>query len=80
LIGFSDLNESGFCGLHFAVNLLVHQDGGRPSAWIPEILDTDAESLNSQCHAITNKYPEAGTVVQVHKVLNEIEILAHRLK
>jgi hypothetical protein len=31
--------------------------------------------LNSQCHAITNKYPEAGTVVQqVHKVLNNIEI------
>jgi hypothetical protein len=34
-------------------------------------------SLNSQCHVITNKYPEAGTVVQqVHKVLNDIEILA----
>jgi hypothetical protein len=33
-------------------------------------------SLNSQCHAIINKYPEAGSVVQVHKVLNEIEILA----
>jgi hypothetical protein len=35
------------------------------------------ELLNSQCHAITKKYPEAGSVVQkVHKVLNEIETLA----
>jgi hypothetical protein len=34
-------------------------------------------SLNSQCRAITNKYPEASTVVQqVHKVLNDIESLA----
>jgi hypothetical protein len=33
-------------------------------------------ALNSECHAITNKYPEAGSVVQVHKVLNDIEILA----
>jgi hypothetical protein len=33
-------------------------------------------SLNPQCHAIMKKYPEAGSVVQVHKVLNEIEILA----
>jgi hypothetical protein len=34
-------------------------------------------SLNSQSHAITNKYTEAGSVVQqVHKVLNDIEILA----
>jgi hypothetical protein len=33
-------------------------------------------SLNSQCHAITKKCPEAGSVVQqVHKVLNEIETL-----
>jgi hypothetical protein len=30
------------------------------------------ESLNSQCHAITKKYP----VQQVHKVLNEYETLA----
>jgi hypothetical protein len=28
------------------------------------------ESLNSQCHVITKKYPEAGFVVQVHTVLN----------
>jgi hypothetical protein len=35
------------------------------------------ELLNSQCHAIKKKYPEAGSVVQrVHKVLNEIETLA----
>jgi hypothetical protein len=34
-------------------------------------------SLNSQCHAITKKYPEVGSVVQkVHTVLNEIEPLA----
>jgi hypothetical protein len=34
-------------------------------------------SLNSQCHAITNKYSEAGSVVQqVHKVLNDVEVLA----
>jgi hypothetical protein len=34
-------------------------------------------SLNSQCHAITNKYPEAGSIVQqVYIVLNDIEILA----
>jgi hypothetical protein len=34
-------------------------------------------SLNPHCHAITNKYPEAGSVVQqVYKVLNEIEIIA----
>jgi hypothetical protein len=32
--------------------------------------------LKSQCHAITNKYPEAASVVQVHKVLGDIEILA----
>jgi hypothetical protein len=33
-------------------------------------------SLNSQCHAIMNKYSEAGSVVQqVHKALNDIEIL-----
>jgi hypothetical protein len=34
-------------------------------------------SLNPQCHVITNKYPEAVSVVQqVYKVLNEIEIIA----
>jgi hypothetical protein len=34
-------------------------------------------SLNYQCHTITKKYPEAGSVVQqVHRVLNEIEIVA----
>jgi hypothetical protein len=34
-------------------------------------------SLNSQCRAITNKCPEAGSAVQqVHKALNVIEILA----
>jgi hypothetical protein len=34
-------------------------------------------SLTFQCHAITNKYPEPGSVAQqVHKVLSDIEILA----
>jgi hypothetical protein len=33
-------------------------------------------SLISQCHAIINKYPEAASVLQVDKVLNDIEILA----
>jgi hypothetical protein len=33
-------------------------------------------SLNSQCHAIAIKYPKPGTVVQVQKVLSDIEILA----
>jgi hypothetical protein len=34
-------------------------------------------SLKSQCHDITNKYPEAASVVQqVYKVLSDIEILA----
>jgi hypothetical protein len=33
--------------------------------------------LKSECHDITNTYPEADSVVQqVHKVLNDIEILA----
>jgi hypothetical protein len=43
----------------------------------------ELSSLNSQCHAITNKYPEAVSVVQqVHKMLSDIEILAnaHLLK
>jgi hypothetical protein len=32
--------------------------------------------LNSHCHAITNKFAEAGSVVQqVHEALNYIEIL-----
>jgi hypothetical protein len=44
-----------------AVNLSVHQDGRRPSAGISEI-------LKSQCHAITNKYPEAVYVVQMFKI------------
>jgi hypothetical protein len=34
-------------------------------------------SLNCQCHAITNKCPEAGSVVQeVHKLLHDTVILA----
>jgi hypothetical protein len=31
----------------------------------------------SQCHAVTKKCPEAGSVVQqVHKILSDIELLA----
>jgi hypothetical protein len=33
-------------------------------------------SLNSQCHAITIKYLEAGIVIEVHYVLSDIENLA----
>jgi hypothetical protein len=39
--------------------------------WRPEV-----SSLKSQCHDIMNKYPEAASVVQLHKVLSDIEILA----
>jgi hypothetical protein len=52
LIGFSDLNESGFYGHHSAVNLKLHQDGGSPIPWIPEILDTDSgiAEFSVSCH------------------------------
>jgi hypothetical protein len=34
-------------------------------------------SLNSECHAIMNKYPEAPPVIQqIYKILNDIENLA----
>jgi hypothetical protein len=59
-----------------AVNFSVHQDGGPPSIWIPEVLGPDADSLNRQYHAITNKYTEVAFVVQVHEVLSDIEIFA----
>jgi hypothetical protein len=37
----------------------------------------ELSSLTYQCHDITNKYPEAASVVQqVYKVLSDIEILA----
>jgi hypothetical protein len=56
-----------------AMNLSVHQDGGHPSTGFQKYWTL----LKSQYHAITNKNPEAGSVVQqVHKVLNDIEILA----
>jgi hypothetical protein len=60
-----------------AANLSVHQDAGRHRTGIPEIMEAKATSLKSQCHAITNKYPEAASVVQqVHKVQSDIENLA----
>jgi hypothetical protein len=35
-------------------------------------------SLNTQGRAVTDKFPEAGSAAQeVHKVLNDIEILAY---
>jgi hypothetical protein len=58
-----------------AVNLSVHQVGGRPRTWIPEILETDAGTTEFSVSG-HHKYPDAGTVLQVHKVLNDIEILA----
>jgi hypothetical protein len=34
-------------------------------------------SLKSQCHDVTNKYPEAASVVQqVYKMVSNIELLA----
>jgi hypothetical protein len=37
----------------------------------------ELSTLKSECHAITNKYPEAASVVhQVHKVISDIETLA----
>jgi hypothetical protein len=64
LIEFSNLKQtcvgqSGFYGLHFSVNLNVHQNGGGPSTWIAEIQTQTMASLKFQCHAITNKCPEA---------------------
>lgn len=58
-----------------AVNLIVYQDDGCPSTWIPEIPDTEAGIAESSvsCH---HKQPEADSVVQVHKLLSDIEILA----
>jgi hypothetical protein len=47
-----------------AVNLGVHQDGDRPSAGIPQTLTQKLASLKSECHAITNKHPEANSVLQ----------------
>jgi hypothetical protein len=59
------------------VTLSVHQDGGRPRTGIPEILETEAIIAKIEFHAIMSKYPEADFVVQqVHKVVNDIEILA----
>jgi hypothetical protein len=48
----------------------VPQPGFR-KYWRHELL-----SLKSECHATTNKYPEAASVVQqVHKVISDIETL-----
>jgi hypothetical protein len=60
-----------------AVNLSVHQDGRHPSTGLQKYWTQKLASLKSQCHAIMNKNPEAGSVVQeVHKALNDTEILA----
>jgi hypothetical protein len=32
------------CETTKALNVIVHQDGGRSSTWIPEILDTEAST------------------------------------
>jgi hypothetical protein len=53
------------------MNLGVRKFGGRYSAGIKEILETeDKPSLKSECYTIMGKYPEAANVVQqVYKVL-----------
>jgi hypothetical protein len=51
-------------------------------AYVPELgfrkyWRQDLSTLTSECHATTNKYPEAASVVQqVHKVISDIETLA----
>jgi hypothetical protein len=56
--------------------LSVQQYGRSPNTGIPEILEIKLSQLKSESHAFTNKYPEAAAVIQVHIVLNDIEILA----
>jgi hypothetical protein len=64
------------CKTKQAVNLSVHQDGGRPNTRILEILETEA-SITEIWISCYHKYPEAAAVVkQVHKVPNHIAILA----
>jgi hypothetical protein len=56
------------------VNLSVHQDGGHLSTGLRKSWTQKLALLKSQCHAIINKNPDAGSVV--HQVLKDIEILA----
>jgi hypothetical protein len=57
------------------VNLNVHQDGGSPRTGIPKYWGEKLSPLKFQCRAITKKCPETVAVVQVHKMLSDIEIL-----
>jgi hypothetical protein len=48
-----------------------------PEPGVPKYWRQVLSSLKSESRAITNKYPEAASVVQeVHKVISDIEILA----
>jgi hypothetical protein len=47
-----------------AVNLSVHQDGGRPEPGFRKYWRQKLASLKSECRAITNKYSEAASVVR----------------
>jgi hypothetical protein len=61
---------------HSALNLSIHQNGGRPNTGIPEMVDTLAW-LKSEYYAVMNKYPETASVVQeVYKVLSDVENIA----
>jgi hypothetical protein len=59
------------------VNLYVHQDCGRPSTGIPEILEAEISitDIAVACHH-KRIHRAASVVQQVHKLLNGIEILA----
>jgi hypothetical protein len=60
-----------------AVNLSVHEDGGRPRTGISEILETEAIITEISMPWHNEKYPEVASVVQeVHKVPSDIENLA----
>jgi hypothetical protein len=58
-------------------NLNVHQDGRCPVLGLRKYWIQKLASLKSECHAITNKYPEAASIVQlVYKILSDNENLA----
>jgi hypothetical protein len=59
------------------VKLSVQQNGGCPVPGFRKYWRQKIAFQKFECHVIKNKYPEAASVVQqVHKILNNIEILA----